>query len=173
MSAQDKDTGGWLTGQNAVTGLVLVDTVGLIALAWWSTSKMTELEKKNDKLDKKVEKLEKRVEALTKQIAKPDPKVKMTLDRHADRVNTIEEDIENIQAKLESLIEALDKETPTRSKKPKKQQKKTKVVKESESSESSNNSELEELSSDDFDAIYAQVESEAKSTAKKSKKKHK
>ena len=175
MAEQEKDTGsGWLSSRNAVTGLVLVDTVGLVALAWWTSSKFAEYESNQCKLTKKVEKLEKRVDTLTKQASKPDPRLKMTLDKHCDKVSNIEEDIENIQAKLESLIEALDKEPrQPKSKKPIKKKSKKELSSEDDSLIEDSESTQEELDSDEpnFDAIYAQEEKKQKNLRKNKGKK--
>lgn len=164
----DKEEG-WMTGKNALTALVVVDTAGLVALAWWSTSKISELEKNESKLTKKIDKLEKRVDALSKMTSKPDQRLKIPLDRNHDKLTRLEEDVENIQAKIESLADCVDTgKTSSREKTKKFQSRGYKSVtfEPSESSEESDNH-VEELESDDFEAIYKQEEKKKKSTKKR------
>lgn len=197
MADDGKNTSGWLTASNATTALVVVDTVGLIALAWWSTGKIGELECEQTKLNKKIDKLEKRVDLLSKQVSKPDTKTSGILDAHGNSINDIKEDIEELQVQLESYIEGAERpfasrhdlhvKAQTKKRPPRKiSQLIKKKIRASSSSASytsdsvSVNEDLDDASESqnseiDYDAIYKEMTASAKSEKEKSihKKKHK
>lgn len=155
MEANERDSGKrWLTTENAVFGVASLSAVGVIALYWWSSGKISHLESENAKLSKRLDKLEAKCDAQHK-------KTTTTLSRHGVIMSDLRQDIDSVQVQLDTLHEEPEDNHQARGqKKPKSKpwmpSKKTSRSSYTDDDLSGSDSEI------DYDALYTDLEEEEK-----------